>query len=85
MVQLKNRQAGAITVAPNPARDFFSVTLNQKPSQPIPWRLADAGGKVVQKGRIADARTDIEVYALPAGVYFFSMDNVQSFRIAVIK
>jgi hypothetical protein len=85
IVQLKNAQANAITVAPNPARDFFSVTLKQKPSHAILWTLADAGGKVVGWGKISDTRTDISVNEFPAGVYFFSMDNAQSFRIAVIK
>ena len=85
IVQLKNAQANAVTVAPNPARDFFSVTLKQKPSPPILWALADAGGKVVRRGKISDTRTDIAVNEFPAGVYFFSMDNAQSFRIAVIK
>jgi hypothetical protein len=85
IVQLKNAQANAVTVAPNPARDFFSVTLKQKPLPPVSWTLADAGGKVVRRGKISDTRTDISVNGFPAGVYFFSMDNAQSFRIAVIK
>ena len=85
IVQLKNAQVNAVTVAPNPARDFFSVMLKQKPSTPILWTLADAGGKVVQRGKISDNRADIAVNEFPAGVYFFSMDNAQSFRIAVIK
>jgi hypothetical protein len=85
IVQLKNTQINAITVAPNPAHNFFSVTLKQKPLSPIAWALADTGGKVVKRGKISDTRTDISVNEFPAGVYFLSMDNAQSFRVAVIK
>lgn len=85
IAQLKNERVNTVTVAPNPARDFFSVTLKQKPLPSMLWTLADAGGKVVRRGRISDTRTDIAVNEFPAGVYFFSMDNAQSFRIAVIK
>ncbi len=85
IVQLKNALANTITVAPNPASNFFSVILAQKPSRPILWTLTDAGGRVVLRGKISDSRTDIAVYALSAGVYFLNMDNNKNFRIAVIK
>lgn len=85
IVQLKNTLANAITVAPNPASNFFSVTLAQKPSHPMLWTLTDAGGRVMLRGKISDSRTDISVNALSAGVYFLNMENNRSFRIAVIK
>lgn len=85
IVQLKNAVANAITVAPNPVSNFFSVIMAQKPSRPVVWGLSDASGKMVQRGRISDARTDIGVNTLPAGIYFLNVGNTQNFRIAVIK
>ncbi|MFT3946971.1 MAG: chondroitinase family polysaccharide lyase [Agriterribacter sp.] len=85
IVQLKNLQAAQILIAPNPAKNDFTITLKQQPVKPLQWSLSDASGKIVKAGVIAGLRESVLVKALSAGVYYIKFSDGSYFPVVVMK
>ncbi|HTN07002.1 polysaccharide lyase family 8 super-sandwich domain-containing protein, partial [Agriterribacter sp.] len=85
IVLLKNNQPGAITIAPNPAKNAFLIRLAQKPKGNVSWALTDAAGKTVKQGRIASATESISVQGLASALYFLHLSTGETIRIAVAR
>ncbi|MBP5455976.1 MAG: T9SS type A sorting domain-containing protein [Paludibacteraceae bacterium] len=69
--EIKN--ALSFDVYPNPATDYLSVRFASAES--CPFSIYSINGEVVKSGKIQSGEK-IEVYSLPAGVYFFNIGGM---------
>ena len=85
IVLLKNLLANDVAVAPNPAKNEFSIILKEKPIKPLLWNLIDGSGRIVKTGSIANTRENVNVRALTPGVYYIRFVNGRYFPVVIIK
>lgn len=71
-----------IKIFPNPAVDFFSIDFDSKMNDEFVITLQDAFGRLLQKQRFnprnGSNHVTLNLYDLPAGVYFLSLQNNNS-------
>ena len=67
------KDAMSFDVYPNPATDYLSVRFASAES--YSFSIFSINGEVVKSGRIQSGEK-IEVYSLPAGVYFFNVGSM---------
>ncbi|MPM59689.1 hypothetical protein SDC9_106535 [bioreactor metagenome] len=61
-----------ISISPNPATDFVSITTDETPSQ---ISILNITGQVVQTINPVSAQTNIATNQLPSGVYFVKVNS----------
>ncbi|MFK7924446.1 MAG: T9SS type A sorting domain-containing protein [Bacteroidia bacterium] len=68
-------QAVEMRIFPNPATDYFQVSLDHQPETPYHWSLTDMAGRAVASGswKPGNFHQIIQTSTLSAGVYFLSI------------
>jgi hypothetical protein len=70
---------GNVVLYPNPVTgDGFTVTLQRPITAPVAYTITNAGGQVVQTGRLASQW--IATGKLPAGIYLLQLGDGQTMR-----
>ncbi|WP_027385072.1 T9SS type A sorting domain-containing protein [Epilithonimonas caeni] len=70
----KDNELTTITAYPNPATDIVKIE-NLKPSSSL--ELIDSSGKLVRSvSNIKQAKTEINIKNLPAGIYYLKVDGI---------
>jgi hypothetical protein len=64
----------AFNLFPNPATQFLNITLNANLPKASSYQIVDVVGRKHLSGKLETAQ-GIDIHALPAGVYFFRIEN----------
>jgi hypothetical protein len=60
---------------PNPAKEKLRVRLAKNTLAALPYQICNASGKVLIKGHLKPVETTLAIDDLPAGLYFFTVEN----------
>ena len=67
--------AGTLTIYPNPTHNILFVETRFVASQPATYRITNLMGQTLMTGRITARNQQIEVSALPNGMYFITVGD----------
>lgn len=84
-VTLRNQQPGKITIAPNPAKDAFTIRLTQKFQGNLYWSLSDISGRILKQGHCGNTVEKIPVHGLASGLYLLHLSTGETMRIAILR
>lgn len=62
----------SVSVGPNPFSEFVSINTT---NGPVDYKMLDLTGKVVAQGTTANQQSNINVSALPKGIYLITLNN----------
>jgi hypothetical protein len=62
-----------IKLYPNPTRDMLNIDLRQASEWPLPWRIFDGAGRIMNSGHI-DLGEGIDLRNLSNGTYFLELN-----------
>lgn len=81
----ENAVRSSISVYPNPVKDFLTIDFNSEKVDNSSFQLLDVSGKLINKGNLKNAKTQISANSLPAGMYILRITNdsklVKTFKI----
>lgn len=85
IVILKNQLNDNIVIAPNPARHEFSIIFKEQSVKPLQWSIIDGSGNILKAGSINSLRENVDVRALPAGMYYIRFSGGKSLPVIIMK
>lgn len=72
-------------IYPNPTVDFLNIDLGSYKSDLVIYQLFDSRGRLLQKKRITDKQTTIDVSSLSSAIYYLKISGnnqeVKSFKV----
>jgi Secretion system C-terminal sorting domain len=81
IIFIHNDGKDAITVYPNPTRDFVNINISSTALLNSTARLIDASGRVIKTIKLTTQNVQIDIKNVNTGVFILKLDNGSSFKI----